>query len=922
MPQKRPGSFKAWLNRRLGFGLLEAFLLFTVISFGIILGFDYYSATSSAREIVARLFNEHAASLSSGLGRIQMVADMLSTLARSGALSGHENPAVDWGAANKLLMPLMKDHPFVTSINYGNDKGDGYLILHVEGVWKNRIRLATDPGHVTWISLDENGNVKGMSRLRDDYDPRERPWYRIAGNEAKWSAPYVFRTTRDLGVTASVRMSGSEVLGIDIMLKDLSDMLSGLARDTDEVLAMVDSDGFIWAHSDVSKFNESIFGTDSAPKTGNKGYEQIQEAMSAYLEKGRRSGMISSDAQTFAAVTAIPMKGSKSAYLVSVGPYARRLAEFFRLSVVKMILLSILIMVFSGIFISRYLLPLRRITRAVHQYQAGRPLAPLVKDRTDEIGQLAAEFSRMTEEITERQRSLQESEKECRRLSKEFRALLDAIPDNLSLQNKDYIILWVNHAAAKQLGMSPEDVEGRRCYTLWHNKDAPCQSCPVRETFETGKAAACTVTTPDGKIWDLRTVPLKDEHGDVVNVIEVGRDITEHRKLEAQLAQAQKMEAVGLLAGGVAHDFNNILTAIIGYANLAQMGLDQGSPLRHYIQQILEASQRAVALTQSLLAFGRKQTMNLKVLDLNELVRRFQHLLRRLLREDIELKIATTEGGISVLADQGQIEQVLMNLITNARDAMPEGGRITIETNIVHLDGHFIEAHGYGRPGAYGLISVTDTGIGMDEATRRRIFDPFFTTKESGKGTGLGLAMVYGIVKKHEGFINVYSEPGRGTTFKIYLPLDSSVPLSLKDAAAAYEDAPTGSETILVAEDDKALLDLARIMLERLGYTVITAVDGADAVEKFMNGRDKIELVILDGIMPRMNGKDAYLRIKGISPDIKAIFMSGYAEDIFTKDGIPQGEAAFLQKPVSPMDLARKVREVLGGADNRLSGQS
>lgn len=513
-------------------------------------------------------------------------------------------------------------------------------------------------------------------------------------------------------------------------------------------------------------------------------------------------------------------------------------------------------------------------------------------------------------ELVETQRALSEREEKFRKLSNEFNALLDAIPDSLTLLDKNLNIEWANKSAVAGINMGSNEVVGRRCFSIWSGIDRPCEPCPVEETFATGMPASITGVKQGGKVWELRTVPLKDATGKVVNVIELRRDITDHSKLEDQLRQSQKLEAVGQLAGGVAHDFNNILTAIIGYANLAQMKLAQDDPLNYEINQILEASQRAVTLTQGLLAFSRKQPVNLAVVDLNEIVSRFEKLLRRLIREDIDMKIVAAGTELPVFVDRGQIEQVIMNLVTNARDAMPNGGSLTITTERIDIDKHFIQTHGYGKPGAYALLTVADTGIGIDKQTQQRIFEPFFTTKEQGKGTGLGLSMVYGIVKRHEGFINVYSEPGRGTTFKIYLPLASAA-TAIETKESESQPVKGGTETILIAEDDASLLRLCTTILRHFGYTVIEARDGVEAVEKFIEQKDRIRLVILDGIMPRKNGKEAYMDIKAIRPDIRAIFMSGYAEDIFTKNGIPEKAAVFVQKPISPIELARKVRKAL-----------
>jgi PAS domain S-box-containing protein len=387
-------------------------------------------------------------------------------------------------------------------------------------------------------------------------------------------------------------------------------------------------------------------------------------------------------------------------------------------------------------------------------------------------------------------------------------------------------------------------------------------------------------------------------------------DITEHKKLEGQFRQAQKMEAIGLLAGGVAHDFNNILTAIIGYSHLSLMKLPSNDPVRLNLEQILESSNRAAMLTQSLLAFSRRQPVNLAVIDLNLVIKEFEKFIHRLIREDIALETICTEGVLPIMADRGQIEQVIMNLITNARDAMSQGGKLRIDTRQIYLDRDFIEAHGFGEAGEYALVSVSDTGMGMDEQTRSRIFEPFFTTKEQDKGTGLGLSMVYGTVKKHNGYINVYSEPGNGTTVKIYLPLERSA-MCIDKIKAQDSIVRGGTETILVAEDDEAIRKLIVTVLKASGYTVIEAVNGADALSRFKENKDNTQLVILDGIMPKMNGKEVFREIKYIVPNIKCIFMSGYAEDIFNKDDVSDEDTGFILKPTSPADLLMKIREVL-----------
>lgn len=893
------------------FGLVEAFILFTFLTFVISLAWDYHAARSSAEKMARLLFEQHSEHVSAELSRIQAPVGLIAFLGRSLSSKGSLSFTDDWERVNKIFMPVMKSYPFITSINYGNDKGDGYLILNTEGVWTNRIKRASEPGLVTWITLDEEGGVRNVSKKKDDYDPRLRPWYSAATDTLQWTAPYVFRTTKDIGVTASCRISSSEVMGIDVMLKDISNILERMGAEGEELL-VIDSAGFLWGSSDINGFNARLAASmGAAPMVTDKGLEKIYNLL--------RQGISHADEKAHAAysVQRVMLGGSRDIFLVSTGLRNRHIQEFLRLAMTKTPFILGLFVVFAVFFTIRYLLPLRRLTAAIHGYRSSGKSSLLPLDRADEIGRLASEFSILTHEVEERRISLVQSEHEYRRLSNQFHALLDAIPDNLTLIDRDFKILWANIGAAAGLGMKPEEIVGRHCYELWHKRATACDACPVADAFETGMPGNMIVTTPDGRMWDLRTVPLKDERGEVSNVIEVGRDVTEHKKLEEQLRHAQKMEAVGQLAGGVAHDFNNILTAIIGYGHLAMNTISKDDPLRHHISQILDASQRAASLTQSLLAFGRKQTMNLITFDLADHIKRFQKLLRRLLREDIDLDLEVLPGaadrpGVAVLADQGQIEQVLMNLVTNARDAMPNGGKITISLSTIELDENFVSMHGYGRPGWYALISVTDTGIGMDEAVKQRIFEPFFTTKEQGKGTGLGLSMVYGIVKKHEGFINVYSEPGKGAMFKIYLPLTQGpIEPDPGTGRAAPDDLVGGSETILVAEDDAALLELTAAILEGIGYTVIRARDGEDAVEKFSANIGRVHLVVLDGIMPKKNGMEAFIEIKALQPGIKALFMSGYAEDVFTKNGIPLNETLFLQKPVSPKELASRIRATL-----------
>jgi signal transduction histidine kinase/ActR/RegA family two-component response regulator len=398
--------------------------------------------------------------------------------------------------------------------------------------------------------------------------------------------------------------------------------------------------------------------------------------------------------------------------------------------------------------------------------------------------------------------------------------------------------------------------------------------------------------------------------GELIREME-DREVAEEalRERDAQLRQSQKMEAVGLLAGGVAHDFNNLLTAIVGYSQLMLRSIDPGDPLHSNAEEVLKAGQRATALTRQLLAFSRKQVLEPRVLDLNDVVSNLQKMLRRLIGEDVELESRPAPGLGSVMADPGQLEQVVMNLAVNARDAMPQGGRLAIETANVDLDDAFADLHPGVQPGPHVLLAIRDNGCGMDAATSSRIFEPFFTTKEQGRGTGLGLSTVYGIVKQSGGTIWVESEPGRGTTFRIYLPRVEAP--AERVAAAQPRELPRGTETVLLVEDDDSVRDLAADILRLNGYTVLAAPHGIEALELCARRTERIDLVLSDVVMPHLNGPELLERLRPLLPEAKVLLMSGYAGDALGQHGTLDPGTPFLAKPFTPDTLARKIREVL-----------
>jgi PAS domain S-box-containing protein len=403
---------------------------------------------------------------------------------------------------------------------------------------------------------------------------------------------------------------------------------------------------------------------------------------------------------------------------------------------------------------------------------------------------------------------------------------------------------------------------------------------------------------------------IRGINGSILYYQGIIEDISERKDLEQQLLQAQKMEAVGRLAGGVAHDFNNLLTAIIGYGQLSLANVAVDDPTHTNIQEIIAAGERAASLTRQLLTFSRKQVLQPAIVDLNRIISETRRMLQRLIGEDISIVNLTDPLLGSVKADPGQIEQVILNLAINARDAMPHGGKLTIETYNAEVDEAYACSHPGVAPGPYVVLTVTDTGCGMNADVKSHIFEPFFTTKEAGKGTGLGLSTVYGIVKQSSGDVVVFSEPGMGTSFKIYLPrlVDSSVP----EVRSREDDSiPRGSETILLTEDEQIVREVASHVLRELGYTVLETSGGKEALAVAGQYIGKIDLLLTDVVMPGMNGNELAGRIKAMRPDTKVLFCSGYTDDAIVHLGVLDRTIAFLQKPFAPSSLARRVREVL-----------
>jgi two-component system, cell cycle sensor histidine kinase and response regulator CckA len=588
---------------------------------------------------------------------------------------------------------------------------------------------------------------------------------------------------------------------------------------------------------------------------------------------------------------------------------ATLLQTAFAVGVVIM-LLSLSTLIIIRLLVAR---PLKLVDHALGRF-AGGDLSSTVTFRSQsEIGVLAQTFNVMAERLKGTMEDLRRSEEK-------YRGIFENSMEGFFQSTLEGRFLTANPSMAVLLGYdSPADLTshvtdiGRQLFVRPEDREET-----VATLLSEGKVSGREIQLrrKDGEVvWvSVHERLLRGPDGVPLHVDGFIHDVTERRKLEAQLLQSRKMESVGLLAGGVAHDFNNLLTPILGYAEIMASSFTEGDPLFGLLEEIRSAAERARDLTQQLLAFSRKQVMVLKTVDLGEIIRRFKDILRRTIRENIHIEIAISPSLSAVRADAGQIEQVLLNLSINAQDAMPsEGGALVIEAADVDFGESYSAHHPETPPGQYVMLAVSDTGAGMDEQTLEHIFDPFFTTKEPGKGTGLGLSTVYGIVKQHGGSINVYSEKSHGSTFKILLPRAAEERVAMDQAPPSA--APVqGTETILVAEDEETVRRLACTMLGSLGYRVLAADTVESCIALAGAHRGRIDLLLTDVIMPKMNGRELYNVLQRGQRDLKVLFMSGYSGSVITHHGVLDEGMQFIQKPFTLRALSAKVRLVLDSA--------
>ena len=707
-------------------------------------------------------------------------------------------------------------------------------------------------------------------------------------------------SSKSAAAVAAYSLVSGDSLGMDHIV------FKGKSSNNDvEYMAIVDKKMRILAHSDIKRRGEVLKEAGGHTLKNDEDGTVVREIP------------FSKD-KIFEIYTPILFKGkSLGGVLVGVNKSVLLKAQSFARKRIFWVCAPILLVALIGvigisILITRSIQELASGVEELEQGKWGRSLRVYSRD---ELGKLTESFNKMS-------RTIMEQQKEVSKYTRQLETLSENAPFGMVMIDKDGTFKYINPKFRELLGYDLNDIPNGK---TWFRKAYPDPTYRHHvistwindlEGLKSGekRPRTFTVTCKGGTEKIINFIPVQLETGENLiaceDITELKRAEEEKAVLQEQLRQSQKVEAVGCLAGGIAHDFNNLLTVIKGYSQLSSIELKEGDPLRGNIDEIQNATDRAASLTRQLLAFSRRQVMEMKVLDLNTLLRDLEKMLRRVIGEDIEMVIQLAEDLGRVRADVGQIEQVIMNLAVNGRDAMPNGGKLTIETANVELDEFYARSHVDVKPGHYVMFSVSDTGVGMTPEVRERIFEPFFTTKEKGKGTGLGLSTSYGIVKQSEGDIWVYSVQGKGTTFKIYLPRVNE-PLEEIRKEVLKKELPRGNEMILIVEDEEKVRKLAGKILERQGYRILEASQGDDALRISERHGGPIDLILVDVIMPGMSCSELAKHLKSPHPKMKVLYMSGYTDNAIVRHEVLEKGVNYIQKPFTMEGLARKVREVL-----------
>jgi PAS domain S-box-containing protein len=707
-------------------------------------------------------------------------------------------------------------------------------------------------------------------------------------------------SSKSAAAVAAYSLVSGDSLGMDHII------FKGKSSNNDvEYMAIVDKKMRILAHSDIKKRGEvlkeaegRVFKNDGDGTIVREipfSEDKIFEICTPILFKGKSLGSV--------------LVGVNKSVLLNAESFARKRIFWVCASI---LLVAVIGVVGISILITR---SIQELASGVEQLEQGKWGRSLRVYSRDELGKLTESFNKMS-------RTIMEQQEEVFKYTRQLQTLSENAPFGMVMIDKDGTFKYINPKFRELFGYDLNDVPNGK---TWFRKAYPDPTYRHHvistwiddlEGFKSGekRPRTFTVTCKGGteKIINFIPVQLETRQNLIAceDITELKRAEEEKAVLQEQLRQSQKVEAIGRLAGGIAHDFNNLLTVIKGYSQLSSFELKEGDPLSVNIDEIQNAAERAASLTRQLLAFSRRQVMEMRVLDLNTLLRDLEKMLRRVIGEDIEMVIQLGENLGRVRADVGQIEQVIMNLAVNAKDAMPSGGKLTIETANVELDESYARSHVDVRHGRYVMFSVSDTGVGMTPEVRERIFEPFFTTKERGKGTGLGLSTTYGIVKQSEGHIWVYSVQGKGTTFKIYLPRVNE-PLEEIRKEVLKKELPRGNETILIVEDEEEVRKLAGKILEKQGYRILETFNGDDALVACEKRKSPIHLMLADIIMPGMSGSELAKLLIPLYPEIKILYMSGYTDNAIVRHGVLEKGVNYIQKPFTMEGLARKVREVL-----------